>query len=39
MTKKLTNRDRILSAGLTTVLHFGYGGASVRDLVQAAGET
>jgi TetR/AcrR family transcriptional repressor of nem operon len=37
MTKKLTNRDRILSAGLITVLHFGYGGASVRDIVQAAG--
>jgi TetR/AcrR family transcriptional repressor of nem operon len=34
---KTTNRDKILIDGLTVVLRRGLGGASVRDIVQAAG--
>ena len=34
---KLTNRDKILSAGVRVVHERGFGGASVRDIVQAAG--
>jgi len=34
---KITNRDRILSAGVHVVHERGFGGASVRDIVQAAG--
>src|SRR6195952_1502681 len=32
-----SNRDKILTAGLQVVLERGFGGASVRDIVQAAG--
>jgi TetR/AcrR family transcriptional repressor of nem operon len=34
---KISNRDRILADGLTVVLERGYVGASVRDIVEAAG--
>jgi TetR/AcrR family transcriptional repressor of nem operon len=34
---KITNRDRILAEGLKVVHAHGYAGASVRDIVQAAG--
>jgi TetR/AcrR family transcriptional regulator, transcriptional repressor for nem operon len=34
---KISNRDRILSEGLKVVHAHGYAGASVRDIVQAAG--
>ena len=34
---KISNRDRILSEGLKVVHQRGFGGASVRDIVQAAG--
>ncbi|MEH2474226.1 TetR/AcrR family transcriptional repressor of nem operon [Nitrobacteraceae bacterium AZCC 2161] len=34
---RISNRDRILSEGLKVVLAHGYAGASVRDIVQAAG--
>lgn len=34
---KTTNRDRILAEGLRVVHERGYAGASVRDIVQAAG--
>jgi len=34
---KPSNRDKILKAGMTVVLERGYMGASVRDIVQAAG--
>jgi len=34
---KISNRDRILSEGLKVVHARGYAGASVRDIVQAAG--
>ena len=34
---KISNRDRILSAGLRVVHQHGFGGASVRDIVHAAG--
>ncbi|MFA6115824.1 MAG: TetR family transcriptional regulator C-terminal domain-containing protein [Sphingomonas sp.] len=34
---KLSNRDKILSAGVRVVHERGFGGASVRDIVQAAG--
>jgi len=34
---KLSNRDKILSAGVQVVHARGFGGASVRDIVQAAG--
>ncbi len=34
---KLSNRERILTAGLQVVHAHGYAGASVRDIVQAAG--
>jgi len=34
---KITNRDKILSAGVRVVHERGFGGASVRDIVQAAG--
>lgn len=35
--EKLSNRERILAAGLKVVHVHGYAGASVRDIVQAAG--
>eukprot|EP01035_Chromulina_nebulosa_P054276 gene54276-74329_t len=34
---KMSNRDRILTEGLKVVHAHGYAGASVRDIVQAAG--
>lgn len=34
---KVSNRDKILSAGVRVVHERGFGGASVRDIVQAAG--
>ena len=34
---KLSNRDKILAEGMRVVLQRGFGGASVRDIVQAAG--
>ena len=34
---KLSNRDRILTEGLKVVHAHGYAGASVRDIVSAAG--
>src|SRR5579863_10396514 len=34
---KISNRDKILTNGLQVVLERGYVGASVRDIVQAAG--
>src|ERR1700712_2687074 len=34
---KISNRDRILAEGLKVVHAHGYAGASVRDIVQAAG--
>src|SRR3954468_16640364 len=34
---KISNRDRLLSEGLKVVHVHGYAGASVRDIVQAAG--
>lgn len=34
---KASNRDKILSAGVRVVHERGFGGASVRDIVQAAG--
>lgn len=34
---KVTNRDKILSAGVQVVHERGFGSASVRDIVQAAG--
>ena len=34
---KVSNRDKILSAGVGVVHERGFGGASVRDIVQAAG--
>ena len=34
---KISNRDRLLSEGLKVVHAHGYAGASVRDIVQAAG--
>ena len=34
---KLSNRDKILTEGLRVVHEQGFGGASVRDIVQAAG--
>src|SRR6187402_498179 len=34
---KLSNRDKILSAGVRVVHERGFGGASVRDIVRAAG--
>jgi len=34
---KISNRDKILTAGLKVVLERGYVGASVRDIVEAAG--
>ena len=34
---KLSNRDRILTEGLRVVHAHGYAGASVRDIVHAAG--
>jgi TetR/AcrR family transcriptional repressor of nem operon len=34
---RLTNRDKILAEGMRVVLQRGFGGASVRDIVQAAG--
>jgi TetR/AcrR family transcriptional repressor of nem operon len=37
MKTKISNRDRILDAGLDTVHRLGFGGASVRDIVDAAG--
>ncbi|GJI89527.1 TetR/AcrR family transcriptional regulator [Duganella hordei] len=37
MKNKISNRDRILDAGLHTVHRLGFGGASVRDIVEAAG--
>ena len=37
MKTKISNRDRILDAGLQTVHRLGFGGASVRDIVEAAG--
>lgn len=35
--RKPSNRDKILSAGLKVVHKLGFGGASVRDIIQAAG--
>ncbi len=35
--KRISNRDRILTAGLQVVHQHGFGGASVRDIVAAAG--
>ncbi len=37
MTRKPTNRDKILESGLRVVHEFGYNGSSVRDIVEAAG--
>jgi TetR/AcrR family transcriptional repressor of nem operon len=34
---RISNKDRILSNGLKVVLERGYVGASVRDIVEAAG--
>ena len=34
---KVSNREKILTAGLQVVHERGFGGASVRDIVQAAG--
>jgi len=34
---KVSNRDKILTEGLRVVHERGFGGASVRDIVQAAG--
>jgi TetR/AcrR family transcriptional regulator, transcriptional repressor for nem operon len=34
---KPSNRDKILNEGLKVVHHLGFGGASVRDIIQAAG--
>src|SRR6266481_10068560 len=36
---KVSNREKILTAGLRVVHERGFGGASVRDIVQAAGVT
>jgi TetR/AcrR family transcriptional repressor of nem operon len=34
---RISNRDKILTTGLQVVLERGYVGASVRDIVEAAG--
>src|ERR1700716_540248 len=37
MVSRISNKDRILANGLQVVLERGYVGASVRDIVEAAG--